>query len=70
MSRIKYAPYLDKIQSPEEAALLIKNRDVLGVSGFTNAGEFPTEVVGIINPSSVILTASIMATSILNESIF
>lgn len=39
MSRIKYAPYLDKIQSPEEAALLIKNRDVLGVSGFTKAGD-------------------------------
>lgn len=42
MDRIKYAPYRDKVQSPEKAALLIKNRDVLGVSGFTKAGDSKT----------------------------
>ncbi|WP_179349254.1 succinate CoA transferase [Winogradskyella pacifica] len=40
--RIKYFPYLDKIQTPEQAALLIKNKDVLGVSGFTKAGDSKT----------------------------
>lgn len=39
MQRIKYSPYIDKIQSPETAALLINNHDVLGVSGFTKAGD-------------------------------
>jgi len=39
MYRIKYSPYIDKIQTPEEAALLIKNNHVLGVSGFTKAGD-------------------------------
>ncbi|EDM43787.1 putative acetyl-CoA hydrolase/transferase [unidentified eubacterium SCB49] len=39
MNRIKYAPYTNKIKTPEEAALLVKNHDVLGVSGFTKAGD-------------------------------
>ncbi|MGR7813842.1 succinate CoA transferase [Lacinutrix undariae] len=39
MHRIKYSPYIDKVQTSEEAALLIKNNDVLGVSGFTKAGD-------------------------------
>jgi len=39
MHRIKYPPFFDKIQSPEKAALLIKNHHVLGVSGFTKAGD-------------------------------
>ncbi|WP_458626049.1 succinate CoA transferase [Winogradskyella sp. PC D3.3] len=42
MDRIKYSPYLDRIQTPEKAALLIKNHDVLGVSGFTKAGDSKT----------------------------
>ncbi len=39
MKRVKYAPYLDRVQTPENAALLIKNHHVLGVSGFTKAGD-------------------------------
>ncbi|WP_225035192.1 succinate CoA transferase [Winogradskyella sp. SM1960] len=39
MQRVKYSAYLDKIQSPEKAALLIKNHHILGVSGFTKAGD-------------------------------
>eukprot|EP01093_Parvamoeba_rugata_P020175 TRINITY_DN9688_c0_g1_i1.p1 TRINITY_DN9688_c0_g1~~TRINITY_DN9688_c0_g1_i1.p1 ORF type:complete len:503 (-),score=110.49 TRINITY_DN9688_c0_g1_i1:97-1605(-) len=39
MQRIHYTPYLDKIQTTEQAALLINNNDVLGVSGFTKAGD-------------------------------
>lgn len=39
MQRINYTPYIDKIQSAEEAALLINNNDILGVSGFTKAGD-------------------------------
>ena len=39
MERIKYAPYLDKIQTPEQAAFLINDKDILGVSGFTKAGD-------------------------------
>ncbi|MFD1553514.1 propionyl-CoA--succinate CoA transferase [Putridiphycobacter roseus] len=42
MQRIKYQAYIDKIQSPEKAALLIKNHHVLGVSGFTKAGDSKT----------------------------
>ncbi|EGV44801.1 succinate CoA transferase [Bizionia argentinensis JUB59] len=37
--RIKYPAYLERIQTPEAAALLIKNHDILGVSGFTKAGD-------------------------------
>ncbi|WP_179336025.1 succinate CoA transferase [Winogradskyella costae] len=40
--RIKYSAFLDKIQTPEQAALLIKDRDILGVSGFTKAGDSKT----------------------------
>ena len=39
MQRINYTPYIDKIHSAEEAALLINNNDILGVSGFTKAGD-------------------------------
>jgi len=39
MHRIKYAPYKDKVQSAEKASLLIKNHHILGVSGFTKAGD-------------------------------
>lgn len=39
ITRIKYPAYIDKIQTPEKAALLIKNHHVLGVSGFTKAGD-------------------------------
>ena len=39
MQRINYAPYKDKIQTAAEASLLIRNHDVLGVSGFTKAGD-------------------------------
>ncbi|MCI2227703.1 succinate CoA transferase [Polaribacter sp. MSW13] len=42
MNRIKYSAYLDKIQKPEKAALLIKNHHVIGVSGFTKAGDSKT----------------------------
>ncbi|MFD1015824.1 succinate CoA transferase [Winogradskyella rapida] len=42
MQRIKYPAYLDKIQTAEQAALHIKNRHVLGVSGFTKAGDSKT----------------------------
>ncbi|MAX72022.1 MAG: propionyl-CoA--succinate CoA transferase [Flavobacteriaceae bacterium] len=42
MNRIKYKDYKQKIKSPEEAALLIKNHNVLGVSGFTKAGDSKT----------------------------
>ncbi|WP_338733672.1 succinate CoA transferase [Mangrovimonas cancribranchiae] len=38
-SRIKHAAYLDKIQTPEQASKIIKHEDVLGVSGFTKAGD-------------------------------
>lgn len=38
-NRINYPAYLDRIQSPKKASLLIKNDDVLGVSGFTKAGD-------------------------------
>ncbi|MBU2940554.1 succinate CoA transferase [Lacinutrix sp. C3R15] len=39
MHRIKYAPYIDRVQSAEKASLLIKNHHILGVSGFTKAGD-------------------------------
>lgn len=39
LDRIHYAPYQDKIVSAEEAAKLIKDGSVLGVSGFTKAGD-------------------------------
>lgn len=39
MTRIKYSPYLDKIKTAEEAALLIKDKHIVGVSGFTKAGD-------------------------------
>ena len=39
MERVGYAPYIEKIQSADNAALLIKNNDILGVSGFTKAGD-------------------------------
>jgi acetyl-CoA hydrolase/succinyl-CoA:acetate CoA-transferase len=39
MNRIKYPAYLDKILTPKVAAMIIKNHDVLGVSGFTKAGD-------------------------------
>ncbi|MGJ8549260.1 succinate CoA transferase [Winogradskyella wichelsiae] len=42
MQRIKYSAFLDKIQSAEEAALLIKNHNIVGVSGFTKAGDSKT----------------------------
>ncbi|MGY0392635.1 succinate CoA transferase [Bizionia sp. KMM 8389] len=38
-NRIKFPAYKNKIQTPEQAALLIKDKDVLGVSGFTKAGD-------------------------------
>ncbi|MCF1422802.1 succinate CoA transferase [Mangrovimonas futianensis] len=38
-NRIKFPSYMEKIQSPEQAANIIKHRDVLGVSGFTKAGD-------------------------------
>ncbi|WP_035841991.1 succinate CoA transferase [Crocinitomix catalasitica] len=42
MDRIKYSPYLDIVQTPEKAALNIKNKHVVGVSGFTKAGDSKT----------------------------
>jgi acetyl-CoA hydrolase/succinyl-CoA:acetate CoA-transferase len=42
MHRIKFPAYIDKIQSPAAAALLVKNHHVLGVSGFTKAGDSKT----------------------------
>ena len=38
-NRIKFPEYLNRIQTPEQASLIIKNKDVLGVSGFTKAGD-------------------------------
>lgn len=39
LSRILYAPYKTRIRSAEEAARLIRDQDVVGVSGFTKAGD-------------------------------
>lgn len=39
LSRILYAPYKDRITTAEQAAQLIRNNDVVGVSGFTKAGD-------------------------------
>jgi len=39
LNRIKHISYQSKIQTPEQAAQLIKNGDILGVSGFTKAGD-------------------------------
>lgn len=39
MCKINYSPYKSKIKSAEEAAMLIENNDILGVSGFTKAGD-------------------------------
>tara|TARA_Y100000782_G_scaffold115520_1_gene159441 strand:+ start:6400 stop:7911 length:1512 start_codon:yes stop_codon:yes gene_type:complete len=39
LKRILYIPYADKIQTPDEAAKWIENNDVVGVSGFTKAGD-------------------------------
>ncbi|MDN6281291.1 MAG: succinate CoA transferase [Psychroflexus sp.] len=41
-NRIKYPVYIDRIQTPEKASLHIKNHDILGVSGFTKAGDSKT----------------------------
>jgi succinyl-CoA:acetate CoA-transferase len=37
--RIRLKSLLDKVVSPEEAALFIKNGMTIGMSGFTRAGE-------------------------------
>lgn len=39
LSRISYAPYKDKIMKADEAAAFIKDGDIVGVSGFTKAGD-------------------------------
>ncbi len=38
-SRILYSPYLSRIMNAEAAASIIRNNDVVGVSGFTKAGD-------------------------------
>ncbi len=37
--RIRYAPYLDKVMSAEEAAQFIQDGMIVGASGFTRAGD-------------------------------
>lgn len=48
-NRIKFPAYLNRIKTPEQASLFIKNHDVLGVSGFTKAGDSKTVLPKVAN---------------------